>query len=173
MFSTFGGAMSAPAPEAAKRPRTVLAGSYGHPIHPILVTIPIGTWTASLIFDIAALARDDGAAFAQGSHWLIGIGILGALLAAIWGSIDLSGIPRGTTAYRTGLTHMSLNLAVVALYVVNYFVRGDDTTVGTLPLILSIVGIVLLGAAGFLGGKLAYRFGVRVADEQTQADGFR
>jgi uncharacterized membrane protein len=163
----------APIPEAAKRPRNALAGSYGHPIHPILVTIPIGTWSASLIFDIVSKSRDDGAAFAQGSHWLIGIGILGALLAAIFGAIDLSGIPRGTVAYRTGLTHMGLNLTVVALYVINYFVRGGDSTVGTLPLILSIVGLALLGASGFLGGKLAYRFGVRVADEQTQAEGFR
>ena len=167
--------MSAPAPtpDVAKRPRNSLAGSYGHPIHPILVTIPIGTWSASLIFDIAAKAGHDTAAFAQGSRWLIGIGILGALLAAIWGSIDFSAIPRGTVAYRTGLTHICLNLAVIALYVINFFVRGDDETIGTLPLILSIVGIALLGASGFLGGRLAYRFGVRVADEQTQAEGFR
>ena len=157
----------------AKRPRSILAGSYGHPIHPILVTIPIGTWTASLIFDIAAKARDDGAAFVQGSHWLIGIGIIGALLAAVFGSIDLSGIPRGTAAYRTGLTHMGLNLGIVALYVINFFVRGGDTTLGAVPIILSIVALAMLGASGFLGGKLAYRFGVRVADEQTQAEGFR
>ena len=167
--------MSAPAPipDSAKRPRNALAGSYGHPVHPILVTIPIGTWTASLIFDIAAKARDDSAAFAQGSHWLIGIGILGALLAAIFGSIDLSGIPTGTAARRTGMIHMALNLAITALYVINYFIRGDDDTVGTLPLILSIVALALLGASGFLGGKLSYHYGVRVADEQTQAEGFR
>jgi uncharacterized membrane protein len=163
----------APIPDAAKRPRNALAGSYGHPIHPILVTIPIGTWTASLIFDIAAKARDDEAAFAQGSHWLIGIGILGALLAAIFGSIDLSGIPNGTVARRTGLIHMALNLAITALYVINYFIRGDDDTVGTLPLILSILALALLGASGFLGGKLSYRYGIRVADEHTQAEGFR
>ena len=162
----------APIPDAAKRPRNALAGSYGHPIHPILVTIPIGTWTASLIFDIASKATDDDA-FAQGSHWLIGIGILGALLAAIFGSIDLSGIPNGTVARRTGLTHMALNLAVTALYVINYFLRGDEETVGTFPLILSIVALALLGASGYLGGKLSYRYGIRVADEQTQAEGFR
>jgi uncharacterized membrane protein len=166
--------MTAPAttPDPGKRPRNALAGSYGHPIHPILVTIPIGTWTASLVFDIAAKATDDEA-FAKGSHWLIGIGILGALLAAIFGSIDLSGIPNGTVARRTGLTHMALNLVVTALYVINYFVRGDDQTVGTLPLILSIVALALLGASGFLGGKLSYRYGIRVADERTQAEGFR
>jgi uncharacterized membrane protein len=40
------------------------------------------------------------------------------------------------------------------------------------PLALSIVALVVLSASGFLGGKLAYRYGVRVADERTQAEGF-
>jgi len=37
-----------PTPNLGKRPRTVLAGPYGHPFHPILVTVPIGAWIASL-----------------------------------------------------------------------------------------------------------------------------
>jgi hypothetical protein len=31
----------------------------------------------------------------------------------------------------------------------------------------------VLGAGGFLGGELAYRYGVRVADEATQARGYQ
>jgi hypothetical protein len=38
---------------------------------------------------------------------------------------------------------------------------------------LSIIGLAVIGASGFLGGKLAYRYGVRVADESVQADGFK
>jgi uncharacterized membrane protein len=45
--------------------------------------------------------------------------------------------------------------------------------VGLGPLLLSVVCLALLTAAGYLGGKLAFRYGVRVADETTQADGFR
>ena len=41
------------------------------------------------------------------------------------------------------------------------------------PLILSILGLAVVGVSGFLGGKLAYHYGVRVADESVQADGFR
>ena len=38
-----------------------LAGPYGHPFHPILVTVPIGAWAASLVFDIAShLVADPG-----------------------------------------------------------------------------------------------------------------
>src|SRR5690242_1912380 len=93
----------------AKHPRNILAGQYGHPTHPVMVTIPIGAWTASVIFDIVGLAGHDEPAFAQGATWLVGIGIIGALAAAIFGLLDLSVIPRRTKAFATGLTHMSLN----------------------------------------------------------------
>ena len=160
--------------QRAKRPRTPLAGLYGHPIHPILVTIPIGAWTASLVFDLAAKLGDEQAAFAKGSTWLIGIGIVGAALAAVWGSIDFSTIAKGTRAYTTGLTHLGINSVVIVLYIVNFMLRrgqGYDD-VGTGVLVLSVVALAMLGASGWLGGKLAYHYGVRVADEGTQAEGF-
>lgn len=160
----------------AKRPRTLLAGPYGHPFHPILVTVPIGAWIASLVFDIASrISNDDARMFAEGAYWLIAIGIVGALAAAIFGLIDLLTIPRGTAAFTTGVTHMGLNLAVVVLFVVNFLIRRSDgyESVKPLHLTLTIIAIVLLGASGWLGGKLAYRYGVRVADESTQAEGFR
>ena len=160
----------------AKRPRTPLAGPYGHPFHPILVTVPIGAWIASLVFDIASrISDDDAEMFAEGAYWLIAIGILGALAAAIFGLMDLLTIPRGTAAFTTGLTHMGLNLAVVVIFVVNFFIRKSDgyESVKPLHLTLTIIAILLLGASGWLGGKLAYRYGVRVADETTQAEGFR
>ncbi len=158
----------------AKHPRSVVAGLYGHPVHPILVTIPIGAWTSSLVFDLAAMLGDRPAAFATGSNWLIGIGVVGALVAALFGAIDLSTIARGTRAFTTGLTHMTINLVVTLLYVVNFFLRRsqgyDDVSAGAL--VLSIVALALLGVSGWLGGKLSYRYGVRVADEGTQAEGF-
>lgn len=159
----------------AKHPRTVIAGPYGHPFHPILVTIPIGTWVASFVFDIIALAAEDPAPFVVASNVLILIGLIGAVLAAIMGLLDLSQLARGTAARRTALTHMTLNLVVVALFLVGLLVRwghGDDD-ISVIGFILSIVALALLGVSGWLGGKLAYHYGVRVADERTQAEGFR
>ena len=71
---------------------------------------------------------------------------------------------------------MSLNLSVVALFAAGLAVRaadGPETAAKGLPLTLSVIALILLGASGWLGGKLAYRYGVRVADEATQAEGFR
>lgn len=160
----------------AKRPRSPLAGPYGHPFHPFLVTIPIGSWIASLVFDIAGRAQGmEGAALIDGAQWLVGIGIVGALLAALVGVLDLMAIPRGTAAFRTALTHMALNLTVVALFVVSFIIRlGESPSQpSAVALVLSIVGLAVLGVSGWLGGKLAYHYGVRVAAETTQAEGFR
>jgi len=161
---------------AAKRPLTTLAGPYGHPLHPALVTVPIGAWVASLVFDVLTRGSADAEACARGSAWLIGIGLAGAVVAASFGLLDLLAIPPGTPAFRTGLIHMACNLTAVALYGVSLAVRvgsvdeGDVTVPG---FALSVAALALVGVSGWLGGKLAYRYGVRVADEGTQAEGFR
>jgi uncharacterized membrane protein len=164
------------ATQQAKHPVTVLAGPYGHPFHPILVTVPIGAWVTSLVFDLGSRIIDKPGFLTQGAEWLIGIGILGALAAGVFGFLDLLAIPTGTRAFRTGLTHMSLNLAVTVGYASNFLWRhGSYAAQGRVavgPLVLSAASLAVLAASGYLGGKLAYRYGVRVADEQTQAEGF-
>src|SRR5687768_18308164 len=89
----------------AKHPITVLAGPYGHPFHPILVTVPIGAWVASLVFDLISMGSDRPETFAEGAFWLIVIGIVGAVLAAIFGVLDLLTIPSRTRAASTAITH--------------------------------------------------------------------
>ena len=104
----------------------MLAGPYGHPLHPVLVTVPIGAWVASFGFDIATRVADEADVFAKGAFWLIALGVLGALVAAMIGFLDLFAIPTGTTAFRTGLLHMSLNLVVVTLFAVSWVIRRGD-----------------------------------------------
>ena len=159
----------------AKRPRTPLAGPYGHPFHPILVTIPIGTWVAAVIFDIIGFVADDPEPYVVGAMILVLIGLIGAVLAAIFGLIDMLGIAAGTPARKTALTHMGINLVAVVLMLVSLLVRynADRDEVSVLGFVLSLVALAGLGVSGWLGGKLAYHYGVRVADEATQADGFR
>ena len=159
----------------AKHPVTRVAGPYGHPFHPILVTIPIGAWVASLVFDILSRNADDGADFARGAYWLIAIGVVGALLAALFGLLDLLAIPRRTRARAVGLTHLVINLVVVALFVASFIWRADrDAYVPTSwgLFVLSGVALALLVVSGWLGGMLAYRYGVRVADEEAQLSGY-
>jgi uncharacterized membrane protein len=161
----------------AKRPVTRLAGPYGHPFHPILVTVPIGAWVASFVFDLASRLSDEPTVFAKGAFWLIGLGLLGAAAAALLGFLDLFAIPTGTRAFRTGLLHMSLNLIVVALYIGAFLLRRGRLEqpggVQTGLIVLSAVALGLLTVSGWLGGQLAYRYGVRVADETAQAEAYQ
>lgn len=159
----------------AKQPKSKLAGPYGHPIHPLLVTVPIGAWMSSLAFDFIAPASEDEWAYAIGSKRLIDIGIVGASGAAVFGLIDFLQIPPKTRAWYTGLAHMGLNVGALALYMLNSSARGRQlrerdpgpaVTWWQRGLSLTTAGTLLL--SGWLGGSLTYHYGVRVADEEHQ-----
>ena len=161
--------------DQAKEPvSALLAGPYGHPFHPILVTVPIGAWVSSFVFDVASHVVDDPGPLAAGAQWLIAIGVLGALAAATVGFLDLFTIPAGTPAHRTAITHMALNLAITVGFALDFVWRlgADQRATALGPLVLSAVCLAGLAVSGALGGKLAYHYGVRVASETVQATGF-
>lgn len=151
-----------------------LAGPYGHPYHPMLVSIPIGAWVLSLFFDISSHLIARPAFLARGSEWLIAAGLVGALAAGAAGLLDLLAIPAGTTAFRTACTHMIINVTLIFCYVVDFAWRlhATDRSVAAGPLVLSVACVIALVVSGYLGGKLTYRYGVRVAAEMHQADGY-
>jgi len=159
--------------DSAKRPVTPLAGSYGHPVHPALVAVPIGAWIASFVFDVGSRVVSDGRFLVQGSRWLIALGVLGAVVAALAGFLDLLAIAPGTRAFRIAMVHMSINLIVTGLFGAGLALRdGSADRVGWGPIALSAVALAGLAVSGWLGGELAYRYGVRVADEATQGEGY-
>lgn len=113
---------------------------------------------------------------AAGSSWLIGLGLAGAAPAAALGFLDLVQVPAGTKTMRLGLCHMALNLTATTLYLGGLLIRlhrpRDGRGVPSRLIALSGTSFVLLAVSGHLGGKLAYRYGVRVADESDQRDGY-
>jgi uncharacterized membrane protein len=162
-----------------KEPATPLAGPYGHPFHPIAVTIPIGTWVASLLFDVASQRSDEPRVFARGSAELVKTGLVGGAGAAFFGFLDYLKIPKKSPAGVTATTHLALNVTCMALYALNLTQRERrlhaastrDAAVSGNEIGLSLLALSLLGTSGWLGGMLAYHFGVRVADERTQLEG--
>lgn len=161
----------------AKRPVSgLLAGPYGHPYHPMLVALPIGAWMASLLFDVASHLVSGAAFLAMGSEWLIGVGVAGAVIAGLAGFLDLAVIPFGTPAFRTASAHMVINLTLTFAYAGNFVWRyrthTDGAPVRAAMVALSAACVAALFVSGYLGGKLTYRYGVRVAAEVTQADGY-
>lgn len=160
----------------AKRPvSALLAGPQGHPYHPMLVALPIGAWVTSLVFDVASRVASHPAFLAMGSEWLIGAGLAGAVLAGAVGLLDLAPIPAGTPAFRTACAHMYVNLMLIFAYAGNFAWRyrthphGAPVRPGMLA--LSAASVAALCVSGYLGGKLTYRHGVRVATEGVRERG--
>lgn len=130
-----------------------------HPIHPMLVTIPIGLWVCSLVCDVVRASASTNPNWSIVALYTMVGGIAGALVAAIPGFIDMLSLQGGLK--RIALTHMAINLTVVALYVVNVWMRtrGDDPDAA---LLLSVLAIAMLLVSGWLGGKMVYVHGVAV-----------
>lgn len=134
----------------------------GHPLHPILITLPLGLLTASLFFDFKAKLKHQSSD-AKIARALIGGGVLTGLLAAAVGLIDYRAIPNGTRAKSIGLTHGLGNVLVLALFSLSWKKRRPNETMpDTSAVVLSILGASLAGLTGWLGGELVYRLGIGV-----------
>jgi uncharacterized membrane protein len=124
----------------------------------MLVPLPIGLWIFALVADLATRA-DGSQAWRQAAYYAIGVGVLGALLAAIPGIIDLVSL-RGPTQ-RLGLWHMALNLPAVVVFGANFLLR-TQTPDHSGHLFLTLLGVGLIGVGGWLGGEMVYGHGVGV-----------
>ena len=140
----------------------------GHPIHPMVVPIAIGGLVLSFIFDIVCMATGTLDPWATVAYYTMVGGIAGALVAAIFGFIDLVSLPAGYTK-KIALTHMGINLALVVLFIFNAGMRHADPNPGGTPFVLSIIGISLLAVSGWLGGKMVFEAGVGVSGGDVPA----
>ena len=131
-----------------------------HPIHPMLVGIPIGLWVFSVVADLVHLAGWGGPVWKEVARYTIAGGIVGALLAAVPGLADLTSISDARVR-KVALTHMTVNLITVGLFALSFWLRLSDP-LGGLPVAVSGLGIVLLGLGGWLGGELVFVHGMGV-----------
>jgi uncharacterized membrane protein len=135
----------------------------GHPIHPMLIVLPLGLFIMAVIFDALSLARDN-VTFGVVAYWNIAAGIIGGLLAAVFGLIDWTAIPSGTRAKRIGLLHGGTNVLVVLLFAYSWWTRSNtvDAQPTTTLFAVQVVALLLGAFAGWLGGELVDRLGVGV-----------
>jgi uncharacterized membrane protein len=129
----------------------------------MFVVFPVALWIFSLIADIVYMSNGN-ADWANVAYYCVIGGIVGALVAAIFGFVDWTSLPNGSRAKRIGTTHMILNLIIVGLFVVNFYFRNqlDEGVSYATPFALSVIGIVMLLVSGWLGGELVYVHGVGV-----------
>ena len=142
---------------------------FGHPIHQMLIVFPLGLLATSLFFDIAHLSSGNPP-WATIAYYLIAVGIISGLIAAVFGLIDWLAIPAGTRAKRIGLLHGGGNVVVVLLFVGSWLLRRDNPEAPeTTAIVLSALAVLLAFVTGWLGGELVDRLGVGV-DEGANLD---
>ena len=135
---------------------------FGHAIHPIMIVYPLGLLSAAVIFDVIYLFTANPT-WTTVSFWMIAAGVVGGLLAAVFGLIDYLNIPSGTRAKRIGLIHGLVNLGVMILFIGSWLLRRDSPEVPpTIALALSFIGVGAAFLGGWLGGELVERLGVGV-----------
>jgi uncharacterized membrane protein len=140
------------------------AKSMGHPIHPMLIVFPLGLLPVAAIFDIVYLYTHN-ARWADISYWIIAAGIIGGLIAAVFGLIDWLAIPARTRAKYIGLVHGVTNVVVVVLFIVSWLMRRPNPAAPELlAIILGFAAVGLSFFSGWLGGELVYRLSVAVDD---------
>jgi uncharacterized membrane protein len=133
----------------------------GHAIHPVLIVFPLGLLSTAVIFDILYLITDRGG-FPVAAAYSISAGVIGGLVAAVFGLVDWLAIPGGTRARRVGALHGVGNVVVVVLFALSWVLRSGADEPGAGALILGFAGFALVGVTGWLGGELVERLGIGV-----------
>jgi uncharacterized membrane protein len=131
-----------------------------HPLHPMLVGLPIGLWIFALVCDLMH-ALSGNAVWQSVSTYCIAGGIVGAILAAVPGLIDYFSIDEAEMR-RIASLHLAVNLGAVLLFGINLWLRFRLPTDSFLPVALSIAGVLAIGIGGWLGGEMVYVKGMAV-----------
>ena len=140
----------------------------GHPIHPMLIPFPIGLWVFSLVADILYLWRGNPG-WEWIAFWTLLAGCIGAVAAAIFGIIDWLSIKDRETK-KVADWHARLNIIALVVFAASWYLRttnGSRWVSGslTIPIALSVLGVLLITISGWLGGELVFKHGVAVSPQ--------
>lgn len=142
----------------------------GHPLHPMLVTFPIGLFVFSLISDLISFYGGNPEIWSTVAFYTMGGGLVGALIAALPGLIDLLSLSNRHIK-KIALTHMAINLTLVVLFAVNFWLRLAGSSNQGAPFWLSLAGVAMLVVSGWLGAEMVHKHGVSVQADAAELEG--
>ena len=146
------------------RLKDVLHGTWlGHPLHPLLVAVPIGLWSGALLLDLTGGEQGRAAA-----RRLVGAGVLTAAPTAASGWADWSELGIAKRPKRVGLVHGGANALTILLFAASWAARRGDGAGGRG---LALAGASGLAVGGYLGGHLAFAEAVGVNRNADEAPG--
>jgi len=131
----------------------------GRPVHPILTDFPIVMWTVSVLWDVISLLWG-GTAWALFAFWSIAAGLVMSLPTIAAGLMEYFVMPRRGPAPRTAVLHAICMAGATLAFGASLFLRPAAGVSSLQALLASLAGLVLLGAGGWLGGELVFKFGI-------------
>ncbi len=152
--------------KAGQKIKNFLHGTWlGHPLHPIITDVPVGSWSAAVVLDAMELFGQKK--YKPGADAAVAIGLVGAVGAAVSGLTDWTGTTKEKRSI--GLMHGIMNLSATALYATSYYIRKNKgsrkTAIG-----LAMLGYGITSAAAYLGGHLVYGEQVGVDHTATSVE---
>ncbi|HEX6957370.1 MAG TPA: DUF2231 domain-containing protein [Ferrovibrio sp.] len=135
----------------------------GHPLHPMVVPLPIGSIALALCADIAFMVTRNPF-WSAAAFWLLVAALISGAVAALLGLIELIRLHRAHHL-RIGIAHGIGNAIVMGLVVANLFLPRGTAPDSAYPwgLVLSVAAVLLVMVTGWLGGEMSYRHGIGVA----------
>jgi uncharacterized membrane protein len=143
----------------------LVKGFPGKPSHPPLTDASIGAYTVGVAMLVLGALGVEEEEMAHGSLLAISGGLVLAAPTAITGLLDWLDLPRGTPTRTTATIHLVIMLAATGLFAACWIAQLEgykDDEVTTLALVLGLGAEAALAAGGFVGGALAFVYGVRV-----------
>lgn len=142
----------------------------GHPIHPMLIPLPIGLLTAVAVTDIGYWI-DGGRGWALASAWLLAAMVLAGTLAGAAGLTDYLSVQK-IREHSVSKKHGIGNGVILTLMLVNLLIRLPDAEAAVLPwgLVLTLVGLAGISYTGWLGGEMSYKHMFGVNPDQLSPD---
>ncbi|HKS40191.1 MAG TPA: DUF2231 domain-containing protein [Blastocatellia bacterium] len=137
-----------------------------HPVHPMLIPFPFALWTFSLIADLIYYFGTNDYVWETVAFYTLAGGIAGGMLAAVPGIIDYFSI-NDKKVSKIANWHARLNLFALLVFAGSFYLRTDrgsrivDGSL-TIPVLLSLLGVMFIFASGWLGGEMVFRHGVGV-----------
>lgn len=145
----------------------------GHPIHPMIIPFPIALWMFSLVADVIYLWRGNPVWRNYIAFYTLLGGTIGAAAAAVPGFIDWLSL-KDPAVVKIANWHARLNVVALLIFAASFYLRTTSgsalVSLGyTIPIGLSVLGVILISISGYLGGEMVFRHGVAV--DQRPAPG--
>ena len=154
---------------------SLIRGGDGHPSHPPLTDVAIGSYTFAIAALMANKVGFEEAITAGAGFYALLLGLAATAAAVVTGFADYLLMENGTLLKKTATYHWTVMVCATVFFVATAWLLSDEYDrgdVSTIALVLGLVGYGLMSVGGWLGGAVVFKHGMRVVtDSESERRG--